>query len=97
MKATRLADSVPKPVLIEKTIPQPNPRQGEVLVWDYAVGVTPTELVRYLTSHTKDGDQRTGAVLSPRNSSPVSAYSSMAEPERSGSLPSSWRAGALRV
>src|SRR3984957_4370166 len=62
MKALRLADSGQKPILIEKDTPKPKPRRGEVLVRVYAAGVTPTELIWYPTSHTKNGDQRTGAV-----------------------------------
>jgi NADPH:quinone reductase-like Zn-dependent oxidoreductase len=55
MKAMRLADSAQTPALIEQDIPQPRPRQGEVLVRVYAAGVTPTELVWYPTSHAKKG------------------------------------------
>jgi len=59
-----LADSAQKAVLVEEDIPQPKARQAEVLVRVYAAGVTPTELVWYPTSHTKNGDRRTGAVPS---------------------------------
>lgn len=64
MRAMRLADSAQKPLLIESEIPQPKPRPGEVLVRVYAAGVTPTELAWYPTSHTKNGDRRSGAVPS---------------------------------
>ena len=64
MKAVCLFDSASKPVLIEKEIPRPKPRPGEVVVRVYAAGVTPTELAWYPTSHLKNGDQRTGAVPS---------------------------------
>jgi NADPH:quinone reductase-like Zn-dependent oxidoreductase len=42
--------------------PQPVPGPAEVLVRVHAVGVTPTELVWYPTSHTKDGAQRIDAI-----------------------------------
>lgn len=64
MKAFRLADSAQQPELVESDIPRPKPQSGEVLVRVHAAGVTPTELVWYPTSHTKNGDRRTGAVLS---------------------------------
>ena len=64
MRALRLDGSPQTPALIEKEVPQPKPRQGEVLVRVCAAGVTPTELLWYPTSHTKNGDQRNGAVPS---------------------------------
>ena len=64
MKALRLADSPEKPVLIETDIPRPRPGPGEVLVRVFAAGVTPTELIWYPTTHTKNGDRRSGAVPS---------------------------------
>ena len=62
MKAMLLAESPQATLLIEKDIPQPELRRGEVLVRVYAAGVTPTELLWYPTSHRKNGDPRTGAV-----------------------------------
>jgi len=50
------------PVLIGGTIPEPRPAEGELLIRVRAAGVTPTELVWYPTTHTKDGEVRTGAV-----------------------------------
>src|SRR4051794_9754026 len=50
--------------LIEMDVPQPEPRKGEVLVRVYAAGITPTELAWYPTSHTKNGEKRSGAVPS---------------------------------
>jgi NADPH:quinone reductase-like Zn-dependent oxidoreductase len=64
MKAMRLADSLRQPVLIETDISQPRPGPGEVLVRVFAAGVTPTELIWYTTTHTKDGERRSGAVPS---------------------------------
>jgi len=60
MKSWRLTDSV----LIETDISQPKPREGEVLVRVHAAGVTPTEVIWYPTSHTKNGQPRIGAIPS---------------------------------
>ena len=62
MKAMRLSDSTQAPGLIEATVPQPQPQRGEVLVRVYAVGLTPTELLWYPTTHNKDGGKRSGAI-----------------------------------
>ncbi len=48
--------------LIERDVSRPEPRQGEVLIRVFAAGVTPTELVWYPTSHTRDGGPRTAAI-----------------------------------
>src|SRR5271156_2758981 len=64
MKALRTADSGNSPRLIETELPRPIPRAGEVLVRVYAAGVTPAELEWYPTSHTKNGDSRSGAIPS---------------------------------
>jgi NADPH:quinone reductase-like Zn-dependent oxidoreductase len=64
MKSMHLADSAQGPALIEKDLPVPKPRAGEVLVRVYAAGITPTEIAWYPTSHTKDGQKRIGAVPS---------------------------------
>jgi NADPH:quinone reductase-like Zn-dependent oxidoreductase len=62
MRTMRLVDSGTPESLIEMDTPQPKPGEGEVLVRVYAAGVTRTELSWYPTSHTKDGNKRTGAV-----------------------------------
>src|SRR5215468_11092061 len=62
MRTMRLSDAANGPVLIEEHVPQPHPQRGELLVRVYAAGVTPTELVWYPTTHTKDGEQRSRAV-----------------------------------
>jgi NADPH:quinone reductase-like Zn-dependent oxidoreductase len=64
MKSWQLSDSAQNPQLIRTDVPQPKPGPGEVLVRVYAAGVTPTEVVWYPTSHTKNGEKRTGAVPS---------------------------------
>jgi NADPH:quinone reductase-like Zn-dependent oxidoreductase len=67
------AESPRPPSLIEKDIPQPPLRQGEVLVRVYAAGITPTETVWYPTSHNKNGDPRTAAVPSHEFSGEIAA------------------------
>jgi NADPH:quinone reductase-like Zn-dependent oxidoreductase len=64
MKALRLLKSVPLPLLVEEELPKPEPKPGEVVVRVHATAVTPTELLWYPTSHTKDGGRRDAAVLS---------------------------------
>lgn len=48
--------------LIEENRPVPVPGEGEILIQVHAAGVTPTELIWYPTTRTKNGDPRTGAV-----------------------------------
>jgi hypothetical protein len=43
------------PILIASALPQPQPREGELLIRVRATGVTPTELLWYPTTHTKQG------------------------------------------
>jgi len=62
MKTMRLSDSAQPPVLVEETVPQPQPRRGELLVRVYAAGVTPTELLWYPTTHSKTGERRSRTV-----------------------------------
>lgn len=62
MKTMRLSASAQPPVLLEETVPQPQPRRGELLVRVYAAGVTPTELLWYPTTHSKNGEGRSHAV-----------------------------------
>lgn len=62
MKTMRLSNSAQFPVLVEETVPQPQPQRGELLVRVYAAGVTPTELLWYPTTHSKTGERRSHAV-----------------------------------
>jgi NADPH:quinone reductase-like Zn-dependent oxidoreductase len=71
MKTLRVSDSAQSPVLLEATVPQPQPRRGELLVRVYAAGVTPTELLWYPTTHSKTGERRSHAPYLAM-SSPVS-------------------------
>jgi len=62
MIAMRLSDSADSPVLIEENVPQPQPGRGELLVRVYAAGVTPTELLWYPTTHSKNGERRSRTI-----------------------------------
>src|SRR5262249_787889 len=58
----RLNDAVDGPLLVAATLTQPQPADGELLIRVRAAGVTPTELLWYPTTHTKQGGVRTSAV-----------------------------------
>ncbi len=62
MRAMQVNNSTQGPALIATELPQPRPREGELLISVRAAGVTPTELRWYPTSQTKDGAPRKGAV-----------------------------------
>ena len=62
MKAMQINDAKSGPVLIPVDLPKSEPGADEVLVHVHAAGVTPTELLWYPTTHTKEGAARTGAV-----------------------------------
>jgi NADPH:quinone reductase-like Zn-dependent oxidoreductase len=62
MKARRVSNSTPGPVLVPADLPQPQPAEGELLIRICAAGVTPTELLWYPTTQKKDGTPRKGAV-----------------------------------
>jgi len=62
MKALRLLTSPPQRLLVEEEMPRPQPQPDEVVVRVRAVAVTPTELLWYPTSHTRDGGPRNAAV-----------------------------------
>jgi len=63
MKTLRLVSSSPQPLLVEQEMPRPDAQPGEIVVRVRAVGVTPTELLWYTTSHTRNGGPRKAAVL----------------------------------
>ena len=44
-------------------VPQPKPGAGEMLIRVHAAGVTPTEVIWYTTTHTKEGAPRANAIL----------------------------------
>jgi NADPH:quinone reductase-like Zn-dependent oxidoreductase len=62
MKAMQVNDANRGPVLIATELPQPEAGEGELLIRVRAVGITPTELDWYPTTHGKDGIPRKGAV-----------------------------------
>ncbi len=62
MKAMRVSDAKEGAALIAVEMPQPPPGPDEILIQVRAAGVTPTELLWYPTTHTKDGAARTGAI-----------------------------------
>ena len=74
MKSMRLIDRGQSPRLAEATGPRPEPKDGEVLVRVLAAGITPTELLWYPTTHTKDGAARSGAVPSHEFSGKVAEF-----------------------
>ena len=73
MKVMRLADTQQPTQLVESSLPQPKPGQGEVLVRVSAAGVIRTELQWYPTSHTKTGAERPNAVPAHEFSGSVAA------------------------
>jgi NADPH:quinone reductase-like Zn-dependent oxidoreductase len=62
MKVMRFNDAKDSPALVRGTAPTPEPGAGEILIHLHAAGVTPTELHWYPTTHTREGDLRTGAI-----------------------------------
>lgn len=62
MKAMKVNNAQQGPALIPTTLPEPQPADGDLLIRVRAAGVTPTELLWYPTTHTKDGSPRADAV-----------------------------------
>jgi len=62
VKAMKVNNTGRHPVLVVAELPQPQPAEAELLIRVRAAGVTPTELLWYPTSHTKEGSPRIGAV-----------------------------------
>ena len=62
MKVMAVNNAKQGPILIASALPQPQPGEGELLIRVRATGVTPTELLWYPTTHTKQGGARTRAV-----------------------------------
>lgn len=62
MKAIRLADAPGSQVLVADDIARPLPARGDLLIQVHAAGVTSKELLWYPTTHSKNGEIRTGAV-----------------------------------
>ncbi|WP_263357892.1 NADP-dependent oxidoreductase [Acidicapsa ligni] len=62
MKAIQLHTFEGVSALIELDVPRPIPANNEVLVRVHGVGVTPSEMQWYTTSHTKSGARREHAI-----------------------------------
>src|SRR5262245_55929325 len=62
MKAWQIIESAGGPGLVLAEAEQPQPGPGELLVRVHAVGITPTELLWYPTTHQKSGEPRRRAV-----------------------------------
>jgi NADPH:quinone reductase-like Zn-dependent oxidoreductase len=62
MKAIQILTSQGKSELILTDVPRPVPAKHQVLVRVHAVGLTPSELEWYTTSHTKSGETREHAI-----------------------------------
>jgi NADPH:quinone reductase-like Zn-dependent oxidoreductase len=62
MRTMRLSDSGQLSVLVGEDGPLPQPGCDELLIRVYAAGVTPTELLWYPTTHSKNGESRSHAV-----------------------------------
>jgi NADPH:quinone reductase-like Zn-dependent oxidoreductase len=62
VKAYRLQNSSPKPVLVEEQMATPKPGRGEILVRVHAAAITPSEIIWYPTHHNRDGSPRLAAV-----------------------------------
>jgi NADPH:quinone reductase-like Zn-dependent oxidoreductase len=62
VRSVQLTESPQGLQLVEAAIPKPTPGRGEVLIQVCAAGVTPTELLWYPTTHTKDGNARAHAI-----------------------------------
>jgi NADPH:quinone reductase-like Zn-dependent oxidoreductase len=62
MKAMQVSNAKRGPVLIPVDVPKSELGTDEVLVHVHAAGVTPTELLWFPTTHTKEGAAHTGAV-----------------------------------
>ncbi|MDB5390048.1 MAG: NADP-dependent oxidoreductase [Planctomycetaceae bacterium] len=76
MKVWQCDDSRPVPGLTPGTLENPVPGPGELLIRIHAVGVTPTELSWYPTTHTKTGENRQQAIPGHEFSGVVTATGS---------------------
>jgi NADPH:quinone reductase-like Zn-dependent oxidoreductase len=75
MRLVRFNDSPEAPALIAGTAPIPAPGANEILLRVHAAGVTPTELQRYTTTHTRNGGTRIGAIPGHEFSGVIEAVS----------------------
>src|SRR5262245_9424485 len=76
MRAVCVVDSKAGPVVIERTVPEPRPDAGQLMIRVCAAGLIPSELIWYPTSHDKAGNRRADAIPSHEFSGIVSAIGS---------------------
>ena len=62
MRAVQYMSAQREPALVEVEVARPVAGAGELLIEVRDAGVTPSELMWYPTTHTKDGGARTGAI-----------------------------------
>jgi NADPH:quinone reductase-like Zn-dependent oxidoreductase len=62
MRAVQYMSALREPALVEVEVARPAAGAGELLIEVRDAGVTPSELMWYPTTHTKDGGARTGAI-----------------------------------
>jgi NADPH:quinone reductase-like Zn-dependent oxidoreductase len=84
MNVMRFNDSFDAPALVADTVPTPQPSRGEMLIRVYAAGVTRTELLWYPTTHTREGEKRTGAIPGHEFSGVVEAVGADLDPNHIG-------------
>ena len=79
MKAIQLGTFDGESRLIHADVPLPVPTDNQVLVQVHAVGVTPSELQWYTTSHTKSGERREHAIPGHEFSGVIAALGTKVE------------------
>jgi NADPH:quinone reductase-like Zn-dependent oxidoreductase len=84
MRVMRFNDSSDAPALMAGTAPVPEPSRGKMLIRVHAAGVTPTELLWYPTTHTRDGTRRTSAIPGHEFSGVVEAVAEDVDPNQIG-------------
>ena len=62
MRAVQYMSAQQESALVEVEVARPVAGAGELLIEVRDAGVTPSELMWYPTTHTKDGGARTGAI-----------------------------------
>jgi NADPH:quinone reductase-like Zn-dependent oxidoreductase len=84
MNVMRFNDALDAPALMAGTAPVPEPGPGEILVRVFAAGVTPTELLWYPITHTRDGARRSSAIPGHEFSGIIEAVGSEIDPNQIG-------------
>jgi NADPH:quinone reductase-like Zn-dependent oxidoreductase len=84
MNVMSFNDALDAPALMAGAAPAPEPGPGEILVRVFAAGVTPTELLWYPTTHTRDGARRSSAIPGHEFSGIIEAVGSEIDPNQIG-------------